>query len=130
MTRPDGVTAPSDLHLTSLTARIVSSFVAANLVELDALTSLIMNVHRTLQGAENDAIAVRKPTALEIEESLSTDGIRSFLDGKTYRMLKRHLNAHRVTPTEYRERFGLSPDYPLVAPASLSRRTGRRTSPD
>jgi predicted transcriptional regulator len=57
-----------------------------------------------------------KPTAAEIRNSIGPDGLISFEDGRTYKTLRRHLNRLGVTPRQYREKWGLPPDYPLVAP--------------
>lgn len=120
------MTAPTDLRLTRLTARILTRFVEGNAIEPDGLVRLTHDIHRALRDPEPDVPVLQKPTAAEIRDSVTEDGIRSFLDGRTYRMLKRHLNTHRLTPDEYRRRFGLAADYPLVAPASLARRASLR----
>jgi predicted transcriptional regulator len=61
--------------------------------------------------------AVTYEPAAPIRSSVKPDHIVSLIDGKKYKMLKRHLSQHGLTPAEYRERFGLKPDYPMVAPA-------------
>jgi predicted transcriptional regulator len=75
-----------------------------------------------------------KPTVAEIRNSIRPDGLVSFEDGRVYKTLRRHLNRLGVTPQQYREKWGLPPDYPLVAPnlselrSTLARekRLGRR----
>jgi predicted transcriptional regulator len=57
-----------------------------------------------------------KATSAQIRRSIRPDGLISFLDGRTYRILRRHLTTHGLTPEEYRERFGLPTSYPMVSP--------------
>lgn len=72
-----------------------------------------------LTGPQVEAItesALEKPNRAAIRKSVTEEGIISFLDGKTYRTLKRHLTTRGFTPASYREAFGLPNDYPIVAP--------------
>jgi predicted transcriptional regulator len=64
-----------------------------------------------------------RPSASEIRKSARPDGIVSFLDGKTYKTLKRHLTSHGLDPKAYRERYGLPADYPMVASAYAEQRS-------
>lgn len=107
--------------LISVTADIVSAFVANNSVSGSDLSSLISETHGALAGlgkapAETSAEAEFKP-AVSVRKSLARrDSIISMIDGKPYRTLKRHLSRHGLTPAQYRERYGLAKDYPMVAP--------------
>ncbi len=62
-------------------------------------------------------------SASEIRQSIQAAGLVSFLDGRTYKTLKRHLTKHGFTPDSYRERFSLPADYPMVAPSYAQRRS-------
>ena len=66
---------------------------------------------------------VEKPTPAQIRKSVRDDGIVSFIDGKTYKTLKRHLSANGLDPQSYRVRFGLPSDYPMVAPSYAAQRS-------
>lgn len=66
--------------------------------------------------AEAPAQRQSKPTAAEIRHSVRPDGLVSFEDGRVYKTLRRHLNKLGLTPAQYRQKWGLPPDYPLVAP--------------
>lgn len=108
----------------SLMAGIVSAYVTHNPVPNSEMPALIRNVHAALRGlpasdgtAAGRAAEVKSPTPAEIRRSVGRDSIVSFIDGKDYRMLKRHLTSHGFHPQTYRERFGLPPDYPMVAPS-------------
>jgi predicted transcriptional regulator len=73
--------------------------------------------------ASEPEIAVEKPTAAQIRKSISDEGIVSFIDGKPYKTLKRHLTKHGLTPQAYRQRYGLPADYPMVAPGYAAQRS-------
>ena len=66
---------------------------------------------------------VEKPSPAQIRKSVRPDGIVSFIDGKTYKTLKRHLTSHGLDPRSYRERYGLPADYPMVAPSYAEKRS-------
>ncbi|SFT28250.1 ROS/MUCR transcriptional regulator protein [Methylobacterium sp. yr668] len=66
---------------------------------------------------------VEKPTPAQIRKSVRHDGIVSFIDGKAYKTLKRHLTSHGLDPKSYRERFGLPADYPMTAPSYAAQRS-------
>ncbi len=63
------------------------------------------------------------PTAAQIESSIQQDGLISFIDGRSYKTLKRHLTAHGLTPERYRAKYGLPADYPMVAPGYAAKRS-------
>lgn len=101
-----------------LTAQIVSAHVSNNSVTVDALPALIQEVYRTLAGVGQAPAPVDKPQpAVPIKKSVFPDYIICLEDGKKLKMLKRHLKtAYNMSPEEYRERWGLAADYPMVAP--------------
>ncbi|MFC0410629.1 MucR family transcriptional regulator [Roseomonas elaeocarpi] len=123
----------------SLTAQIVAAHVSNNSVQPDALPALITEVHRALLGlgkpVEAPAIARPEP-AVPVKKSVTPEYLVCLEDGKKLKMLKRHLKtAYDMTPEQYRERWGLPPDYPMVAPnyaehrSSLAKRIGLGTRP-
>ncbi|WP_068084050.1 MucR family transcriptional regulator [Novosphingobium rosa] len=75
----------------------------------------------TIDGAAEAAPVVHQP-AVSVRTSVKPDHIVSLIDGKKYKMLKRHLALNGLTPAQYRDRFGLKSDYPMVAPAYAERR--------
>ena len=101
-----------------LVAQIVSAHVAHNAVSADALPRLIQTVYSTLSSVGNDAPPPDKlQPAVPIKRSVFPDYIICLEDGKKLKMLKRHLQtSYQMTPDQYRERWGLSPEYPMVAP--------------
>jgi predicted transcriptional regulator len=120
-----------------LTAQIVSAHVSNNSVAPDALPSLIQEVYKTLSGVGKEAVQQERPQpAVPIKKSIFADHIVCLEDGKKLKMLKRHLKtSYNMTPEQYRERWGLAPDYPMVAPAyakhrsSLAKKIGLGTKP-
>jgi predicted transcriptional regulator len=122
----------------ALTAQIVSAHVSHNAVTASALPGLIQEVHRTLSSIESSPSPVtqRPDPAVPIAKSVTPDFIICLEDGKKMKMLKRHLKtAFNMTPEQYRERWGLAPDYPMVAPryakqrSSLAKKIGLGTKP-
>ena len=112
-----------------LVGDIVSAYVSNNPVRPSDLPDLIRTVHAALNCLVNGSAQavleaeVEKPTAAQIRKSVTPDGIVSFLDGKTYKILKRHLGALGLDAQSYRQRFGLPADYPMVAAAYAARRS-------
>ena len=107
------------------TTDIVVSYVSNNSVAADEVSSLIKSVYGTLAGLNADAEApeVRPDPAVSIRSSLKKDYIVCLEDGKKMKMLKRHLMTdHGLTPDEYRARWGLGSDYPMVAPDYAEKR--------
>ncbi len=108
------------------TSEIVAAHVSNNTVALSDLPSLIEQVYRTLAlvGGAEGGNADRPTPAVPIKKSITPDFIVCLEDGKKLKMLKRHLKtAYNMTPEEYRERWGLSPDYPMVAPNYAKQRS-------
>jgi predicted transcriptional regulator len=126
-----------DAHLLGLTAQIVSAHVANNPVQPDALPGLIQSVFKTLAVAGKDTPEpVKLEPAVPIKKSIFPDHIICLEDGKKLKMLKRHLKtAFNLTPDQYRDKWGLSADYPMVAPnytkhrSNLAKRIGLGTKP-
>ncbi len=103
----------------TMTAQIVSAHVKANSVPPDALPELIRDVYRAVStlGAPPAPVAERPQPAVPVKKSVFPDYIICLEDGKKLKMLKRHLmSAYSMTPDQYRERWGLASDYPMVAP--------------
>ena len=108
-----------------LITQIVSSYCANNTVGADALPGLIHEIYRTLASVNEPAEAVEKPVpAVPPKRSVSPDYIVCLEDGKKLKMLKRHLqSAYGMTPADYRARWDLPQDYPMVAPNYAERRS-------
>jgi predicted transcriptional regulator len=105
--------------LLTLTADIVAAHVSNNSVAVNDLPNLIQNVHAALSGISQTSSAPEpKPEPkVSIRSSVKPDYIVCLEDGKKLKMLKRHLMTHyNMTPEQYRQKWGLSPDYPMVAP--------------
>jgi len=105
--------------LITLTADIVSAHVSNNSVAVNDLPVLIQNVHSALSqlGARAEEPEVKPEPAVSIRSSIKPDFIVCLEDGKKLKMLKRHLMTHyQMTPDEYRQKWGLNSDYPMVAP--------------
>ena len=102
----------------SLTAQIVAAQVANNTIDPADLPKLINDVHRALANAEQATTAPpRGEPAVDIKRSVRSDHLVCLECGKHFSMLKRHLNTdHQLTPHEYRQKWGLPPTYPVVAP--------------
>jgi predicted transcriptional regulator len=116
-----------DFELISLTAAVVSAYVESNRLSPAELPALIGSVHAALEGAgqtlaEPEA-GPEKVTAVQARKSITPEGLISFEDNKRYQSLKRHLSGRGLTPTQYREKWGLPETYPMVAPAYAARRS-------
>ncbi|MBV9812152.1 MAG: MucR family transcriptional regulator, partial [Acetobacteraceae bacterium] len=111
-------------RILNLTARIVSAHVGHNAVTPDALPSLIQSVYRTLATVDAPVQVDKPQPAVPVRRSVFPDYIVCLEDGKKLKMLKRHLmTAYNMTPEQYRERWGLPHDYPMVAPSYAERRS-------
>ena len=104
------------------TASIVAAYVSHNTIAVDQLPALIARVHAALSGlsegraaASGGAEALRP--AVPVKRSVTADYIVCLEDGKRFKSLKRHLRTqYKMSPEQYRQRWGLAPDYPMVAP--------------
>ncbi|UVK48544.1 MucR family transcriptional regulator (plasmid) [Mesorhizobium sp. AR07] len=106
--------------LIELTADVVSAYVSNNPVPVGELPALIGQVHTALKGTAG-SVSAKEPEALEpavpVKKSVTPDYIICLEDGKKFKSLKRHLSTdYGLTPDEYRAKWGLSGDYPMVAP--------------
>lgn len=111
---------PMATKLIELTAEIVSAYVGNNNVQPADLPSLINDVHSALGKTVNRQAPIDKPDlkpAVPVKKSYDNDYIICLEDGKKFKSLKRHLRTHYgLSPEEYREKWGLPHDYPMVAP--------------
>lgn len=109
----------NEAQLVTLTADIVAAHVSNNSVSISDMASLIANVHSALAGLGSACPAPAEPQepAVPIRLSVKPDYIVCLEDGRKMKMLKRHLmTAYGMTPDEYRAKWGLPSDYPMVAP--------------
>ncbi len=104
-------------ELLRLTSTIVGAHVANNAITATDIPGLIATVHETLATLGTEKAAAKPEPAVPIKQSVKPDYIICLEDGKKLKMLKRHLTtAYSMTPDDYRKRWGLPPDYPMVAP--------------
>jgi predicted transcriptional regulator len=105
------------IDFASITADIISSYVANNVVHRADLPAVITSVHTALQGlvAPRQVEAEKPQPPVSIRKSVTPDFLISLEDGKPYKSLKRHLTKLGLTPQAYREKWSLPPDYPMVA---------------
>ncbi|MDN2566361.1 MucR family transcriptional regulator [Aquibium sp. A9E412] len=113
--------------LIELTADVVAAYVSNNPVPVSELSNLIADVHAALGrvgAAEEQAPAERPKPAVNPKRSVQEDYIICLEDGKKFKSLKRHLMTHyNLTPEQYREKWGLDPSYPMVAPSYAAARS-------
>ncbi|MGE3067215.1 MAG: MucR family transcriptional regulator [Hyphomicrobiaceae bacterium] len=106
--------------IVGLTAEIVSAYVSNNTVAASDLPGLIGEVHDALGRAAQKVGQVEREElkpAVTVKKSVMPDYLICLEDGKKFKSLKRHLRTHyNLSPEEYREKWGLPPDYPMVAP--------------
>jgi predicted transcriptional regulator len=112
-------------RLLALTAEIVAAHVSHNHVAPEGVSALITAVYDTLSGVGSAPAAPEKlQPAVPVQKSVFPDYIICLEDGKKLKMLKRHLQtSYQMTPDQYRERWGLPRDYPMVAPDYAERRS-------
>lgn len=107
-------------ELIDMTAEIVSAYVGHNTIAPEELPALIHKVFAALTGASSNgaaAAAQQSEPAVSIRKSITPDYLICLEDGKKFKSLKRHLRTHyNLSPEEYREKWGLPRDYPMVAP--------------
>ena len=117
----DNTSVPShdQIDFVELTADIVSAYVANNSVPVPDLPTLLSGVHAALTGLGQSSAPAepdfKKATPAQIKKSITPDALISFIDGKPYKTLKRHLTGNGMTIEQYRQRYGLPPDYPTTA---------------
>ncbi len=110
-------------ELLNLTTKIVTAYATKNPVGIAKLRDLIAGVSHGLATVEEQVTQKLKP-AVPIKRSVTRAHIACLEDGTKHKMIKRHLKtAHRMTPDEYREKWGLAADYPMVAPDYSAQRS-------
>ena len=110
-----------ETEIITLTSQIVSAFVSKNSVQASDLPALITSVYQSLKSVGQPQASAEVPTELKpavpVKKSVTPDYIVCLEDGKRCKMLKRHLmSSFGLTPDEYRTKWGLPSDYPMVAP--------------
>ncbi len=128
---------PNMNELLELTTEIVSAHVSNNSVAISDMPHLIQEVYKSLSSVGGEQAALEKPRpAVPIKKSIFPDYIVCLEDGKKLKMLKRHLKtSYNLSPEEYRDRWGLATDYPMVAPnyakhrSTLAKKIGLGTKP-
>jgi MucR family transcriptional regulator, transcriptional regulator of exopolysaccharide biosynthesis len=110
-----------------LTAQIVSAYVGNNTVPASDIPALINQVHSALtrvSGKSSDAPSEPLRPAVSVKKSITPEYIVCLEDGKKFKSLKRHLRTqYNMTPEQYREKWSLGPDYPMVAPSYAAARS-------
>jgi predicted transcriptional regulator len=127
MSETSGNSVLSNDELMRMTSEIVSSFVSNNPVTTESLPDVIRSVYRTVSGlagaSEKPGEEKPKP-AVPVSKSVTTDFIICLEDGRKLKMLKRYLRSrYDMSPDEYRRRWNLAADYPMVAPSYTVRRS-------
>ncbi len=111
-------------ELLELTTKVVAAHVANNAIAAADLPRLIATVHETLAALGPEEAAAKPTPAVSIKQSVKPEYIVCLEDGKKLKMLKRHLRtAYNMTPDDYRKRWGLPSDYPMVAPTYAKHRS-------
>ncbi|MBA2124697.1 MucR family transcriptional regulator [Hyphomicrobium methylovorum] len=118
---------PAQSELVTITATIVAAYVSNNTVASAELPALIAETHAALSRVAGRAPIPEREEAkpkIAVKKSILPDYIICLEDGKKFKSLKRHLRTHyNLSPEEYREKWGLPPDYPMVAPNYASARS-------
>ncbi|VAW15009.1 hypothetical protein MNBD_ALPHA12-301 [hydrothermal vent metagenome] len=120
MNEETSASTPNDVELVELSAEIVCAYVSHNVLSPGDVTKFIGDVHSTLKALRSSDAAEPQPElkpAVPIRKSVASDYIICLEDGKKFKSLKRHIRTHYdLSPDEYREKWGLAADYPMVAP--------------
>jgi predicted transcriptional regulator len=119
---------PAKTNTLELAAEILSAYVTKNALPVPDLPGVIGRVHAALQGLLNPqqaepALASATPTPSQIRKSVTPDGLISFIDGRHYKTLKRHVKSHGFDEHSYRQRYGLPASYPMVAASYSAQRS-------
>lgn len=127
MTDTTGSTIGYEQYLIELSIEIVSAYVSHNALSPSDLPKLIADVHGALRTLSTNEVPIPveelKP-AVPVRKSVAADYIICLEDGKKFKSLKRHLRTHyNLSPEEYREKWGLPSDYPMVAPSYSATRS-------
>ena len=114
------MTEPAGKSVIDLTASIVAAYVGNNPTPAAELPALIGQVHAALlrvSGGRVEVVAEPAKPAVSVKKSMTADFLICLEDGKRFKSLKRHLRTqYNMTPEQYRDKWGLPPDYPMVAP--------------
>jgi predicted transcriptional regulator len=122
----DQPTQIADTSKVEMAAEIVSAYVSHNTIGVTEIPALIASVHEALAalGAGSEAAAPAQDPAVPVRTSVKPDSIACLDCGKKFKSLKRHLRtSHDLTPEEYRAKWDLKPDYPMVAPQYAAARS-------
>ncbi|MBP1181931.1 MucR family transcriptional regulator [Methylobacterium sp. PvR107] len=107
--------------------RLVAAYLSNNAIPRTSLPPLLESVHAALFALADSTDTVRperrEAEPSQVRQSIQRDGLISFIDGRSYKTLKRHLTAHGLTPERYRAQYGLPADYPMVAPGYAEQRS-------
>lgn len=117
-------------NIIGLTAEIVASYVEKNSISANDLPALIKSIHHTLTNIEAPAApeAVALTPAVPIKKSITPDFIISLEDGRKFKSMKRYLAGKGMTPDQYRAKWGLPKNYPMVAPTYAAVRSSMAKS--
>jgi predicted transcriptional regulator len=113
-------------ELIELTADIASAYVGANTVSASELPALIQSIHQALASVDAPVVVAEPPKipAVSIKKSIGDDYLICLEDGRKFKSLKRHLRTkYNLSPEDYRAKWGLAKDYPMVAPAYAAARS-------
>lgn len=118
-------TPNSSAGTVELTAEIVSAYVGNNSVHLGELPNVIASIHSALQnlGKPLKPVEEKLTPLMPIRKTITPDHLISLEDGKRYKSLKRHLSGRGLTPQQYRQKWSLPSDYPMVAPNYAAQRS-------
>ena len=127
MSDPDATTPVPDPDLVEMTAELVSAYVAKNSVPVADLPALIVSIHGALGGlgkpSRPEVTAEPPKPAVPVKKSITDEYIISLEDGRKLKSMKRYLSGLGMTPADYRAKWGLPADYPMVAPAYAAKRS-------
>lgn len=112
--------AESDPDLVTLSAEVAAAYFDNNTVAIEDIGRVISGIHQALAAIGNPPVEEEGPsedrqTPAQIRKSITADHLVSFIDGRKFKTLKRHLSLHGMTPADYREYYGLPADYPMVS---------------
>jgi predicted transcriptional regulator len=120
--------SPEEMKIAEMAAQIVSAYVSRNMIPASEIPELTKAIHATLvslSGGASEAANVNLVPAVPVKKSVTNDWIICLEDGKKFKSLKRHLSsAFGMSPDDYRRKWGLPADYPMVAPAYSAHRSG------
>lgn len=124
--------ADNETDLKTMVAEVAAAYFSNNQVAAGDIASVISQIQTSLSGIGGPVVAVEAPavepqaskvSAAQARKSIGQDALVSFEDGKSYKTLRRHLATRGLTPEDYRTKWGLPADYPMVAPSYSARRS-------